>query len=58
MREYGFSMTRILPYRDKIYEKVDSHIFYAVPCLSVPLSNNLLVQTYSILLRWNVSKHF
>ena len=38
MREYGFSLTRILPYKDRIYESVlirentgqYSRIFYAV----------------------------
>ena len=30
MQEYGFSLTRILPYKDKISEKRYSRIFYAV----------------------------
>ena len=25
MREYGFSLTRILPYKDKIYDSVGEH---------------------------------
>ena len=35
MREYGFSLTRILPYKDKFSQNPYSHLFYAVIYLSL-----------------------
>ena len=55
MREYGFSLTNIFPYKDRIYGKIRarknaySRIFYVVSLKQVPNFKTMVRAVFNIL---------